>query len=80
MVVDELASYTPDLDLGCSRAHWLALPALSRVDCKRLAALCRLSPADLPAPYEAGAPAKLGYCYRRLQWTLARIAVRWQEL
>lgn len=65
MSVEEFADYAGlSIDLGCARANWLALPKKpDSGDCKRLARLCRLPGSELPAAYEADAPARLAYCH-----------------
>ena len=67
MDVDEFAAYAGvSIDPDRARANWLALPSPAPADCERLAGLCRLPICELPAPYEAETPARLGYCHRCL--------------
>jgi hypothetical protein len=67
MDVDAFAAYAGvSIDFDRTRGNWLALPPLSRSDNEGLRALCRFPEGDLPEPYHADGPAKLGYCRRCL--------------
>jgi hypothetical protein len=67
MDVDDFVSYAGvSIDFDRMRGNWLAVPPLSRCDNDRLRNICRLPAGDLPEPYKADAPPKLGYCHRCL--------------
>ena len=80
MSVEEFADYAGlSAELDCGRVNWLGLPKPGPGDCERLARLCRLPSSELPAAYEADAPACLAYCHRCLYLNPADVtAPYWQ--